>query len=282
MVNTKNITSLELSSLTTIGMGINVLISIIVAIVAFVAILIVGGTSGLATGLLLIPMIVFATILYSILHFFGRGYLYNLLVTKLNCIDFDIDDGEITRINPLSTSLVYGIICLICFVIVYTVAYLIVPGFASSVLQTLMSTGQMQLALIVYNLLVLMLSPQFFIICVFLSFILPFIFLCLALYVYNAISPKIGGIKVELKDDGNYTILEHVNPKSVAVIVSICALVISIIVSIVMIIFNQRMVVSGIYNIIGTFVIVFIQMFLMSYFYNYLAPKMGKLKLVLE
>lgn len=282
MANTKELSSLELSSLTTIGMGVNVLISIIVAIIAFVVILIAGGANGLTTGLLLIPMIVFATILYSILHFFGRGYLYNLLVTRLNCIDFDIDDGEITSINPLSTSLVYGIICLICFVIVYTIAYLIVPGFASSVLQTLMSTGQMQLALIVYNLLVLMLSPQFFIICVFLSFILPFIFLCLALYVYNAISPKIGGIRVELKDDGNYTVLEHVDPKSVAIIVSICALVISIIVSVVMIIFNQRMVVSGIYNIIGTFVGVFIQMFLISYFYNYLAPKMGKLKLVLE
>ncbi|WP_288268386.1 hypothetical protein [uncultured Methanobrevibacter sp.] len=282
MVNTKELSSIELSSLTTIGMGIYVLISVILAIIAFIALMVIGGSSAITTGLMLIPMIIFGAILYSIIHFFGRGYLYNVLVTRLNAIDFDIEEGEITRINPISTSLVIGVISLICFIIVYTLAYLVVPGFASSVLQTLMASGQMNLALIVYNFLVLMLSPQFFIACILLSFVLTFIFVCLQIYVYNYISPKVGGIIVDFKDEGKYTSLKYVDPKSAAIIVSICSLVVDVIVSIAMLAINHTAVLYALYNIISGFVITFVLVFLIAYFYNYLAPKMGQLKLELE
>ena len=41
MVNTKELSSIELSSLTTIGMGIYVLISVILEIIAFIALMVI-------------------------------------------------------------------------------------------------------------------------------------------------------------------------------------------------------------------------------------------------
>lgn len=282
MVNSKNIKQIDLSSFTSMGMCVNTLLSIIFAVILFIVISVMTGGNASSIALVLIPVIVFGTILQSIIHFFGRGFLYNIFVKRLNAINFSIEDNEVKEIKPLPIALVLALISLVSFIIVYTLIAVFVPAMISSLLQMLMMTGQMGIAMILYNVAMLMISPRIIISLLIASFVFPFLFVLIGAYCYNYLSPIIGGIIVELEDEKDMAIIKRFDPTKTAIIMSIVMTILSVIVSIIMLIVNQKAGMSAIYNIIVTFVLNFVIIFLATYFYNYLAPKLGEVKLKLE
>ncbi|OWT33491.1 hypothetical protein BGI41_02085 [Methanobrevibacter sp. 87.7] len=282
MVDSKNIKQIELSSFTTMGMSIYALLSVILAVLLFIVIFAMTGGKVASIALILIPVIVFGTILHSIVHFFGRGLLYNVFVKKLNAINFSIEDNEVKEIKPLPIALVLALISLVCFIIVYTLIAVFVPTMISSFLQLLMMSGQMGIAMILYNVVMLMLSPRIIISLIIASFVFPFLFVLIGAYCYNYIAPSVGGIGVELEDDGDLTLIKSFNPTKTALIMAIIVTILSVIVSVIMLIVNQDLGMSAVYNIISAFVLNFVGVFLATYFYNYLAPRIGEVKLNLE
>lgn len=283
MDDSKNIKSIELSSFTTMGMCINTLISIIVGVILFIIITVASGGQAISIALILIPIIVFSTILNSIIHFFGCGFLYNVITKKLNPINISInDEGEITEVRPLSIALVFGIISLIAFIIIFTLVEVIVPSMVSSFLQTLMMTGQTGLAFVLYNLIMLMMSPRIIIALIVASFVFPFLFTLIGSYCYNLISPYINGIVVDLDNTNDLTSIKSIDSTKTALILSVIMLIIGIIVSIIMLIVNSNAGMAALYNIGISFVGTFIIVFLFTYFYNYLVPKLGEVKIKLQ
>ena len=98
MANRKEIKSLDLTSLTNVGIGIHAVISIVIALLAMIILLIVGGVNGFLANLIIVPFIIFGTIISTIIFLFGRGLIYNILVKKINCISFEIEEGKILGI----------------------------------------------------------------------------------------------------------------------------------------------------------------------------------------
>ncbi|WP_461462768.1 hypothetical protein [Methanobrevibacter sp.] len=282
MVNKKEIKSLDLSSLTTIGMGICTVLSIIVVLILVVLILVSGGASALAANIAMVPFIIFGTILYSIVYFFGRGFLYNVLTKKLSCIGFEIEDGRIVKIDTVSTALILAIIAAIAFIFVYVMALGFVPFMASTLLQMLMLTGQMGLALVVYNLIALLFSPAVILILIVATFLITFIDVLIGVYIYNILTSYLGGFKVELKAGRDYTSIESVDAKSAAIIMAVIYLVIGVVMSLILLVVNQQFAITALYNIISSFIGGFIGTFIIVFIYNKISNSLGKLKLELE
>ncbi|WP_295722264.1 hypothetical protein [uncultured Methanobrevibacter sp.] len=282
MVNKKEIKSLDLSSLTTIGMGIYTVLSIIAVLILVVYILIVGGANVLVANISLVPFIIFGTILYSIIFFFGRGFLYNVLTKKLSCIGFEIEDGRIVKIDTVSTALVFAIIATIAFIFVYVMSVVIVPFMASAILQMLMLTGQIGLAMLMYNLIALLFSPAVTLILIVSTFLLTFVDVLIGVSIYNILTSYLGGIKVELKSGREYTSVESVDAKSAAIIMSVIALVVGVVMSLLLLVINQKLAISALYNIVSSFIGGFIGTFIIVFVYNKISNSLGKLKLELE
>ena len=282
MVNKKEPKSLDLTSLTTVGMGIYALISIIITLLLVVFLIIVGGANVLAANIMFVPFIIFGTILYSIIFFFGRGLLYNILTKKINCFSFDIEDGEIKRIDTASLALIFAIIEVIAFIFVYVMAIVIVPFMASALLQIVMLTGQLGLALLIYNIMALLFSPTVILLLIVSSFLFTFIEVFIGANVYNILTPYIGGIKAELKVGKDFTTVESVNAKSAALMMAVISLVLGVVMSLILLIINQKLAITALYNIVSSFVGGFIVTLIVVFIYNKISSITGKLKLELE
>ena len=277
MVTLKNI---DLSSITIVGTMINTLISIILAIIVLIFFIVIGGGSGLSFGASIIPALICGTIFLSIPHIFGRSFLYNIITSKINNISFELNDGEITKIEPISAGLVWGVISLICYIVLYSIGMLVVPMIASSFLQTLMMAGQTQIAIAIYSLISVLLTPSAILITVISSFIVPFVSVVIGVYCYNLISPKLGGIKLELNKTEKLTSIESIDPKSTSLILSVVSLILNVIFSVIVFIFNQSLS-GGLIGIIASFVITFVLIFIISTIYNFIAKKYDTVKVEL-
>lgn len=274
--------NIDLSSITIVGTMVNFIISIILSIILLILFVVIGGSYGLSFGASIIPAIVCGTIFLSISHFFGKAFLYNTLTSKLNCISFELKDNEITNIEPISAGLIWGVISLISYIVFYSIAMVIAPMIASSFLQTLMLSGQTQIAIALYSLISVLLSPSAILITVLSSFILPFLSVLIGIYLYNLISPKIGGIKLELIKTEKLTSIESIDSKSISLILSIISLILNIIFSIIITIIFDQPLNEGIIGILSSFIISFALIFIISKIYNFIAKKYDSVKLELE
>lgn len=278
-MSVKQLKSVDISSYTIIATGISVLASVILAIIMVVGIGVLVPNSFAVIGYL-IPTIIFGAMICSIFIYFSESYLYNILTMKLKGISFDIDDGCIKSISTTQTAIVVAIISLILSIVVYLALSFLLPIMLSSVIQTLMFTGQSAVAYSLYQILIVTSNPVTIAIGIIGFFIINFVFTLLGSYIYNILGSSERGVKVTLSKEDNLTILESIDSVSLGVASGTIALILNIIVGVIMIISGYE-VFNALTTILGGFAGVFIGTILLAIFYNLLAPRLGKLKIEL-
>ena len=279
MSNYKELKSIELASFTTISTGISVLFSIIVAIIT-VILLIAVIPNGASLSIYMIPTIIIGTFILSIYYNFSNGLFYNLLAKKLRTIAIEIKDDEIVKISTTETAMMIALILTIQVILLYLVSVFILPLFATSVMQTLMFSGQQILAYNIYQALMILNQPTTIALIIFGTLIITFVFVLLGTYIYNIVAPTGRGITLKLSQENAMTSIDSVNPLRLAIIFAIISGILSLITALISLISGGNAV-SVIGSVLGGFVGGFIEFYLIGLFYNFLSNKLGKLKIEL-
>ena len=279
-MTTKELKSVDVESYTVISTGINVLISIIVSIL-FLALFAITVPNSAGVMIYVVPTIIFGTIICSIFLFFAEGYLYNVLSKKLGCIKLDIEEGYIKKISTKETALLTGCISLIIMLVIYLALSLIIPLFLSSLMTILMYGSQMSVAGAMYQMMILISNPTVIAVGIVGSVIITTVFTLLGAYIYNILADSERGIVVKLTKEDKLTQLEYITPLNFAIAMGAICLILNIIVGIIMVISGVD-IFNALADILMSFVSAFIASLLIAAFYNFLAPKLAKLKVELE
>ncbi|WP_297828106.1 hypothetical protein [uncultured Methanobrevibacter sp.] len=275
----KEIKSIDLSSYTLIMTGIAVLFSILSALVLTIGIGIISpGNIGIAV--FIIPTIIVGTFMYTIYNSFSQGLFYNLLSTKLNAIKFTLDENQIVKISPNETATMLAVIATIQVLLLYLVTVFILPLVLNATIQTLMFGGQELLAYELYQFLILINQPMTIILFIFGTFVITFVFTLIGVYIYNILAKKGKAITVELSNENEMTALDSIDLMSLAIAVAIINGILTLIFAIIMLISGGN-IATLLTNVISSIITGFIEAALFAIFYNFLAPKIGKLKLEL-
>ena len=280
MVNLKELKSIDLASYTIITTAIAVLFSIISSIILVVGI---GITSPQAIGgvIYIISTIIVGTLMYTVYNSFCQGFLYNFLTKKINTIKIAFkDDKEIVKVSPTETSIVISMIITIQVILLYLVSVFLFPLFVNSIIQTLMYSGQQLLAYSLYQFLILLSQPTTVAMIIFGTFIITFVFVLLVCYIYNILASTGRGAIVTLSSQDNMTAIDSVDVLKLAIVFAVVGGVLNLILALITLISGGNIMFS-LGNIIGGFIGAFIEGALLAIFYNFLAPKLGKLKLEL-
>lgn len=280
MVSVKELRSIELSSYTIIATAIAVLFSIISSIIMTIAI---GITSPNALGvsIYLISTLVVGTLMYTTYNTFCQGFLYNTLGKKLNIIQIAFkDEKEIIKISPATTAIIVSMILTIQMILLYLASVFIFPLLINAVIQTLMLSGQQILAYGLYQFMLVLSQPIVIAMIIFGTFIISFVFILLGCYIYNILANSGRGIIVNLSKENGYTAIDSVNVKRFSIVFGIIGGILSLL-SLVISMGGSGNITALIINIIIGFIVAFASGALTAIFYNFIAPKLGKLKLEL-
>lgn len=278
-MSVKELKSVELSSYTIISTAIAVLFSIIASIVLIIGFGIIS-PQAIGASIYIVSTIIVGTLMYTTYNAFCQGFLYNALAKKMNTIKFAFkDEKEIVKVSTTETAIMTSMIITIQMILLYLVSVFIVPLLISSIMQTLMYSGQSELAYSIYQVLMIMSQPITIIMIIFGTFIISFIFILLGCYIYNILANSGRGAVVNLTKEGDYTAVESVDVLKFAIVVAVVGGILNLILSIVTL--TSGDIASTIGSIIGGFISAFIEGALLAIFYNFLAPKLGKLKLEL-
>ncbi len=275
----KELKSIDVAHYTTVLTGISVLISIIVSmiLIGFFAVA-VPGSVGIM--IYILPTIIFGTLIWSVFSYFMQSTLYNILSKKIGGVKFDIKGNYIKSISSKETTILASLITIIITVIVYLAVSFILPMILNSMLTVLMYSAQNEAALALYQIMMILNSPLVILAGLLIILIITLCITLLSTYIYNILGNSERGITVELSSEGSYTILDSLEPVNFAVAISAISLIINIISGIIMII-NGNDILTTLLSILGGFITSFIACVLVAIFYNYLAPKIGKLKVEL-
>lgn len=276
----KKLTSIDIESYTVISTGINVLLSIIMSII-IVGLFAVAVPNSIGVMAYLIPTIIFGTMISNIFLAFTEGYLYNTLSSKFGFIKLDIDEEYIKKISTKETALIVGCISLIITLIIYLAFSLIIPLFLSSLMTILMYDSQTNLAAALYQIMFLISNPLFIAIGILGSVIIVTVFTLLATYIYNILASSERGILVKLTTEDKFTQLESITPFNFAIAIGAICLILNIILGIILVISGVP-IFNALVDILMSFVTGFISSYIIAVFYNFLAPKLGKLKVELN
>lgn len=276
----KKLTSIDIESYTVISTGINVLLSIIMSII-IVGLFAVAVPNSIGVMAYLIPTIIFGTMISNIFLAFTEGYLYNTLSSKFGFIKLDIDEEYIKKISTRETALIVGCISLIITLIIYLAFSLIIPLFLSSLMTILMYGSQTNLAAALYQIMFLISNPLFIAIGILGSVIIVTVFTLLATYIYNILASSERGILVKLTTEDKFTQLESITPFNFAIAIGAICLILNIILGIILVISGVP-IFNALVDILMSFVTGFISSYIIALFYNFLAPKLGKLKVELN
>lgn len=280
MTNAKELRSIELASFTTITTGISVVFSIIIAIIIAIVISLTA-SKGASVAIYLIPTIIVGTFMFTIYNTFCEGLLYNLLAKRFKTIFIEIkDDKEIVKISTTETAMMLSIIATIEAILFYLVSVLILPLFLSTMMQTLMYSGQQILAYQVYKLLLVISQPATIAILIFGTLIITFVFVLLGTLIYNYLSGRGRGIVLNLVKENDYTAIESVDGLKLAIVFAIISGVLNLLFAIIMAI-SGTPITNSIGIVLIGFIGGFVEAYLIAIFYNYLSPKLGKLKIEL-
>ena len=278
-MSVKELKSVELSSYTIISTAIAVLFSIIASIVLIIGFGIIS-PQAIGASIYIVSTIIVGTLMYTTYNAFCQGFLYNALAKKMNTIKFAFkDEKEIVKVSTTETAIMTSMIITIQMILLYLVSVFIVPLLISSIMQTLMYSGQSELAYSIYQVLMIMSQPITIVMIIFGTFIISFIFILLGCYIYNLLGNAGRGAVVNLTKEDNYTAVESVDILKFAIVVAVVGGILNLILSIVTL--TSGDIASTIGSIIGGFISAFIEGALLAIFYNFLAPKLGKLKLEL-
>ena len=278
-MNIKEIKSIELSSFTTSITGIATLFSIIAVIIisAFLALL-VPGTESLI--IYLIPTVIVGTLMYTIYSSFCEGFLYNILTKKLKTVAISIEDNKIVKISTTETAIIVAIITTIQAILLYLVSVLILPITLTSIMQTLMLTGQQTLAYSIYQFVMIISQPTTILLMIFAVFIVTFVFTLIGADIYNIIAKRGRCVELELSENNGLTQIDSLNSLKVAIVCAIIFGIFGIITGILNIVSGGS--ISTLFgHVLGGFVGGFIEAYLFCVFYNFLAGKLDKIKLEL-
>lgn len=297
MVDVKEIKSLKLTPFTKMSAAIYGVLGLIGALVMLVALTIIQvsgvlpqiGQFNLVTGIG-IPLIIllpigafFSTIVVS----FFSVMLYNVLVPRLGGVKLELEGNEIEKIPVISFSLILSAIGAIwAFIIGLVLAAVMSPLFSLiSALSTIpgaanitanitnvsgaaMPSGaQVGTAGIVVALVLIIGLPI-------MAFVFGFIWNALFAIFYNYLVTRVAKIQLEFGQiTGNLHELKQIPVLPTALAVALVFTLLGLISGIL----------SGNYGeFISNFIIYFIQTALIALLYNYLAPKIGSIKLNLE
>ena len=276
----KELKSVDLASYTIISTAIAVLFSIIFSIVIVIAI---GVSSPQAMGgvIFIIPTIIVGALMYTIYNAFCQGYLYNLLTQKLNSIKIAFkDDKEIIKVSTVETAIVISMIITIQVILVYLVSVFLFPLLLNSLIQTLMYSGQQLMAYSVYQFMMLLSQPFTIAMIIFGTFIISFVFVLLGCYIYNILASSGRGAIVNLSNEDGMTAIDSIDVLKLAIVFTVVGGVLNLILALITLVSGGN-IMTLVINVIVGFIGAFVNGALMAIFYNFLAPKLGKLKLEL-
>ena len=277
MSDIKTLKSIDITSYTIIVTGIGVLFSILLSILLIIGIGIVSSES-IGIVAYIIPTIIVGTLMCSIYHRFMEGYLYNLLTKKLNPITFELKDGkEITKISTVPTALIVAIISTIFTILLLAIGIFVIPLILSAIIQILMFSELTVLAYILYQVSMILMQPSIIAMIIIGSFIVTFVFTLIAIYIYNFIGSKGRGVIIDLS---NNTTLNSIEPVSLIIALTAVSLIFNIILAIITLISGGDAT-QALGNIIGGLISGVVGGGLIAIFYNFLAPKLGELKVEL-
>lgn len=279
MSNLKELKSIDLSSYTVITTGIELVFAFITAIAVTVVIGLVS-PSNMSVALYVISTLIFGTFIVAIYKHFSGGLFYNLLTKKLKTIKFELDGNKLVKISTHETATVLACIATIQIIIIYLSLSLIFPLILNTTIQTLMFIGQDMLALSLYQLLMIISQPMTIIMMIFGIFVITFVFVLIGTYIYNILGKRGRGIELELSKENEFTSLDSIDMIKFAIAGAIILGTLSLIFSIILVISGASLL-SLISNVVSSLVGGFVNAALLAIFYNFLAQKMGKLKIEL-
>lgn len=276
----KELKSIDVASYTTILTGISLLISVIVSLIIIVIFaLAVPGSIGIMA--YIIPTIIFGTLIWAVFLFFSQATLYNALSKKIGAVKLDINGNYIKSISSKETTILVTAITIIITIVVYLAVSFIMPMILSSMLTVLMYSGQNEIAMALYQLMITISNPIPIILGLVFASVATLILTLLSTYIYNFLGDSERGITAELSGDGDFTIVESVDPVNFAVAISAVSLIINIILGVIMIVNGTPLLYTTV-NILSGFISTFVVCILVVVFYNFLSPRIGKLKVELE
>ncbi len=277
---TKELKSIDLSSYTIISTGVATLISILIAIIIIVAFA-VSVPNSMGVMIYIFPTIVFGTMISNIFVNFSTGYLYNVLSKRLGFIKFNIEEDSIKSISAKETGLLVGFITLIMILVIYLATSLILPLIISSFMTLLMYSAQTGIATAMYQTMMLISNPITIAIGIIGSVIIVSVFTLLGIYIYNILASSDREILVKLSKENNLTQLDSITPLNFAIAMGAISLILNIILAAILVISGVPLF-NALVDVLIGFVSAFITAMLIALSYNFLAPKLGKLKVELE
>jgi len=276
----KELKSIDLSSYTIISTGVATLISIVIAII-IVGLFAVSVPNSFGVMIYIFPTIVFGTMISNIFVNFSTGYLYNVLSKRLGFIKFDIEEDSIKSISAKETGLLVGFITLIMILVMYLATSLILPLILSSFMTLLMYSAQTGIATVMYQTMMLISNPMTIAVGILGSVIIVSVFTLLGVYIYNILASSNREILVKLSEKNNLTQLDSITPLNFAIAIGAISLILNIIIAAILVI-SSVPIFNALVDVLIGFVCAFIATMLIALSYNFLAPKLGKLKVELE
>ena len=279
MVSVKEFKSIDLASFTIISTGISVLFAIIVAIALAIVFLAVSA-GDIGTLIYIIPTIVVGAFMVGIYRYFTDGLFFNLVSNKLKNIKLSLNGGEIVKISPTETATITATVATIQIVLFYLVSILIFPLLLSTLVQSLMLAGQQLIAYELYQLMFVLTQPTTVLMFIVGTFVITFVFMLIACYIYNFVASKGRGIVFELSEENGMTVIDSISMMNFAINIAIISAILSLIMGIISLISGGDAI-SLITNVISSIISGFVSAALIAIFYNFLAPIIGKIKLEL-
>ncbi len=279
MVSIKEFKSIDLSSFTIISTGISVLLAIIISL-ALAIVMIAISPESMGVLIYIIPTIVVGAFMIGIYRYFCDGLFFNLLSQKLRNIKIELNGGELLKISPTETATLTATIVTIQLILVYLASILILPLMLSNLMQTLLMSGQSVVAYELYQLMILITQPTTVILFIFGTFVITFVFILISAYIYNFLASKGRGILFELSQENGMTVIDSIDMKNFAIVIAIISVVLSLITGIISLLSGGD-IISLISNLISSAISGFVSAALIAIFYNFLAPKIGKIKMEL-
>ncbi len=294
MVDLKEIRSIKLTPFTRMSAIIYGVLGFIAAIVTLIAMIIIqvvgvfpqSGQFNLITGvgipsIILFPIGAFFT---TIVVSFFSAMLYNILVPKLGGVKLELNDKEVENIPVVSFALILSAIGTVwAFIVGLVLAAIISPlfslittlpeaanltaNFTSTTGATIPTSGGFGAFGAIVTILLIIGLPI-------MAFVFGFIWNALFAIIYNYLITRVAKIQLEF---GQITGTLH---ELVYIPVFPTALAVALVFAILGLISGA---ISGNYGeFITNFIIYFIETALIAILYNYLAPKIGSIKLNLE
>ncbi|BBL62045.1 MAG: hypothetical protein ISP01_02845 [Methanobrevibacter arboriphilus] len=279
MKDLKSVKSIDLSSLTIIGTSISFIWSIVFSIIIIAILSLIIGRFDISFTIIGIG-IIFGTLILSISKYFGISFLYNFFIKRMRDVKIGINNMEsITDISILSLSLIVAVISLVVSIIIYPIIFLML-SFVTILYSLLQAISLQGFSWLVYPI-SLAFNPTF----ILYSFIISLVFTGIGAFIFNKISPKIGGLKVLLSKKDNMTSIDYINPKNAGIISGVICLVFGLIYGLIFSIISVSLpanlmliVLLTIGGLIGGFIYGAIS----AHLYNFFSKKFSPVKIELK